>query len=299
MSQVFDGYQRAKVGLRRIGELLQTPTSTPQADEPRPVPSLSGEIRFDDVRFGYVAGEEEALRGVDLRIVPGETLAVVGETGAGKSTMMKLVARFYDPTSGVVRADGDDLRSLDLTAYRHRLGVVPQEAYLFSGNVRDAIAYGRPEASDAEVERAARAVGAHDMIATLRHGYLHPVGERGHGLSAGQRQLLALARAELVDPDILLLDEATAALDLATEAAVTLATERLAQRRTTLVIAHRLTTAARADRILVVDAGRIVETGAHEELVRAGGRYAQLWETFTGAADEPPESRPREAAALA
>jgi ATP-binding cassette subfamily B protein len=198
-----------------------------------------------------------------------------------------------------VRADGDDLRNLDITAYRHRLGVVPQEAYLFSGNVRDAIAYGRPEASDADVERAARAVGAHDMIATLRHGYLHPVGERGHGLSAGQRQLLALARAELVDPDILLLDEATAALDLATEAAVTQATERLAQRRTTLVIAHRLTTAARADRILVVDAGRIVETGAHEDLVRAGGRYAQLWETFTGAGDEPPESRPREPAALA
>nr|WP_273378312.1 ABC transporter ATP-binding protein [Actinopolymorpha pittospori] len=299
MSQVFDGYQRAKVGLRRIGELLQTPTSTAQSDDPRAVSSLSGEIRFDDVRFGYVAGEEEALRGVDLRIVPGETLAVVGETGAGKSTLMKLVARFYDPTSGVVRADGDDLRSLDLTAYRHRLGVVPQEAYLFSGNVRDAIAYGRPEASDADVERAARAVGAHDMIATLRHGYLHPVGERGHGLSAGQRQLLALARAEMVDPDILLLDEATAALDLATEAAVTQATERLAQRRTTLVIAHRLTTAARADRILVVDAGRIVETGAHEDLVRAGGRYAQLWETFTGAGDEPPESRPREPAALA
>ncbi|WP_157880471.1 ATP-binding cassette domain-containing protein, partial [Streptomyces katrae] len=195
---------------------------------------------------------------------------------------VKMVARFYDPTSGRVTADGTDLRELDLTAYRHRLGVVPQESYLFPGTVRDAIAYGRPEASDAEVEAAARAVGAHDMIATLDGGYLHTVTERGRNLSAGQRQLIALARAELVDPDVLLLDEATAALDLATEAQVNQATDRLAGKRTTLVVAHRLTTAARADRVVVMERGRVVEDGSHAELLAKGGRYSVLWRTFAG-----------------
>ena len=219
---------------------------------------------------------------MNLTVAPGETVALVGQTGAGKSTLVKLVARFYDVTGGVLLVDGVDVRDYDLGSYRRRLGVVPQEPHLFAGTVRDAIAYGNQAATDAQVEAAARAVGALDMIAELPGGFYHEVAERGRNLSAGQRQLIALARAYLVDPDILLLDEATAALDLSAEAAVVSATERLTARRTTLVVAHRLTTAARADRIAVVDQGRIVEQGTHDELLAAGGAYAALWAAFTG-----------------
>ncbi len=282
LSQVFDGYQQAMVGLRRITDLLRLGTSTPPAARPVIAGRLRGRIQLRDVDFSYVNTDANALNGINLTIEPGETVALVGQTGAGKSTLVKLIARFYDVTSGVVLVDGTDVRDYDLASYRHRLGVVPQESYLFAGTVRDSIAYARPDASDAEVEAAARATGAHDMIMQLSGGYSHEVSERGRNLSAGQRQLIALARAQLADPAILLLDEATAALDLAAEAAVNHAISELTAARTTIVVAHRLTTASQADRIVVLDGGGIAEVGTHDELLAARSTYAALWDAFTG-----------------
>ena len=307
LSQVFDSWQQTTISVARIGDLMRTETLTPNPAHPLPLGRVAGEVRFDGVHFAYpeparerpgqarrgprdsrlpasggaaLAKPPEAIRGIDLAIAPGESVALVGETGAGKSTLVKLLARFYDVGSGRVTVDGHDVRQLDLEDYRSRLGYVPQESFLFTGSVRDNIAYGRPAATDAEVEAAARAVGAHEFVAALPGGYLHQLAERGKSLSAGQRQLLALARAQLVDPAILLLDEATSNLDLMTEARVNAAMAQVSRGRTTIIIAHRLQTAREADRIVVLDAGRIVESGDHDSLLAAGGRYAAMWESF-------------------
>jgi len=308
LSQVFDAWQQTRVSVSRITELMVLESITPAAADPVPLPPLHGALTLDDVRFAYpqapppagatpparhgpadprllgdpTAGRRptEALQGVSLDIAAGETVALVGETGAGKSTVMKLLIRFYDPDEGAVRADGLDLRTADLGAYRRQLGYVPQEAYLFSRSVRDNIAYGRPDATLAEVETAARAVGADAFIARLPGGYDHVIGQRGQSLSSGQRQLLALARARLVDPAVLLLDEATSNLDLPSEVRVAKAMQAVSSGRTTVLIAHRLQTAAAADRIVVLHAGRVVEHGSHDALLAAGGAYARMWQAF-------------------
>jgi ATP-binding cassette subfamily B protein len=282
LSQVFDSWQQTRVSVARIAELMALETLTPNPVHPvQPSGVLDGAVTLTDVRFAYPSSAGgDALRGVELTVAPGETVALVGETGAGKSTVLKLLARFYDPVSGVVAMDGYDLRSLDLHDFRSHLGYVPQEAFLFTGSVRDNIAYGRPAATDAVVEAAARAVGAHDVIAGLPNGYLTTLGERGGSLSSGQRQLIALARAELADPALLLLDEATSNLDLATESRVTAAMHRVARNRTTIVIAHRLQTARFADRIAVLDDGQVTEVGSHDELLELDGGYARMWRAF-------------------
>ena len=288
LSQTFSTYQQANAALRKMRELFETPIATPELEGARAAGRISGSTELERVRFSYAEDAADALDDVSLTIPAGQTVALVGETGAGKSTVMKLVARFYDPSAGEVRSDGTPLRELDTTSYRENLGYVPQEAHLFAGTIRDNIAFARPEASDAAVERAARAVGAHEFISRLALGYHDPVRDGGRSMSAGQRQLVALARALLVDPVVLLLDEATANLDLATEARVARAMGLISSGRTTILIAHRLQTAARADRIVVIDDGSIVEDGSHTDLLERGGRYAALWQAWeAGESDAP------------
>lgn len=286
MVHLYDTYQKGQASVAKLRELLATEPSVPEHPGATALPPVRGEIRFEGVSFGYQPGRP-VLTDVDLAIAAGETFALVGSTGAGKSTLAKLVTRFHDPTEGRVLLDGHDLRDVTLTSLRHQLGVVPQEAFLFGGSMRDNIAFARPHATEEEVLEACHAVGIDDLVERLPDGIDTPVHERGVALSSGERQLLALARAFLARPRVLILDEATSNLDLRSESKIEHALDVLLEGRTAIVIAHRLATAMRADRIGVVEEGRIVELGSHDELVSAGGRYAAMhatWESHAGTA---------------
>jgi ATP-binding cassette, subfamily B, bacterial len=280
LGQTLDSYQRAMASTRRILDLLDTkPGILPGTRAiARPV---RGEVAFDDVRFAYGDGSE-VLHGLDIHVAAGETHAIVGATGAGKSTIVKLLLRFYEPTSGRVSVDGVDVRELTFVDLRGLIGLVSQDVFLFHGSVRENIAYGRPGASDADIEEAARLAEAHDFIEALSNGYETVVGERGQKLSGGQRQRVSIARAILRNPAILVLDEATSSVDNETEAAIQRSMEVVSRDRTTIVIAHRLSTIRGADRIHVLEAGQVIEAGTHDELVEQRGLYAALWRVQTG-----------------
>jgi ATP-binding cassette subfamily B protein len=295
LSELYDTFQAATAGAERVGAVLEVRPTVREVPDPVPLPAPRGEIRLERVRFAYTAStaagrpEEdgtgpEVLHGVELLVPAGGTLALVGPTGAGKSTVAKLIARLYDPLSGRVTLDGFDLRQVRLADLRRAMGYVPQEGFLFSGSVADNIRFGRPEASRAEIEAAARAVGAEPVIAGLPHGFDTEVGERGVLLSAGERQLVSFARAWIADPALLILDEATSNLDVVTEARLQKALRRLRKGRTTIIIAHRLSTVIDADQVAIVEDGRVVEVGSPDDLIARGGRFADLYHRWLAGA---------------
>jgi ATP-binding cassette subfamily B protein len=282
--QQYNTYQQGQSSVTKLRALLETKPTVTESRDAVELPPIDGEIVFDDVSFGYDP-DVPVIEHVDIRIAPGETVAFVGPTGAGKSTLAKLVTRFYDPTSGRVLIDGHDLRDVTMLSLRRQLGVVPQEPFLFAGTIGENIAFARPDASDAEIHEAVERVGLGEVIERTPNGIDTVVHERGQTLSSGERQLIALGRAFLTRPRVLVLDEATSNLDLQSETMIEAALDVLLENRTAILIAHRLSTAMRADRIVVVDEGRVVEVGSHAELVARGGRYAEMYATWISQVD--------------
>ena len=280
MVQLYNTYQQGQSGLQKIADILETEPSITQAQDAPLLPPIEGRIEFKSVTFSY-SDDIDVLHDVDLLIEPGETFALVGATGAGKSTVAKLITRFYDPTFGSVTIDGHDLREVDIDSLRVQLGVVPQEPFLFHGTIRENIAFARPDATTEEINEAISHVGLTETVEQLADGINTLVHERGVSLSAGERQLLALARAFIARPRVIVLDEATSSLDLRSEAQIERALETLLEGRTAVLIAHRLATAMKADRVAVVDDGKIIELGTHAELVKLGGRYSEMFRTWT------------------
>jgi ATP-binding cassette subfamily B protein len=284
--QLYTSYQQGRAAVHKLRELLQSPPTVAEAPDAAALPPVTGEIRFTGVTFGYDPARP-VLREVDLHIAAGETIACVGPTGAGKSTLAKLITRLYDPDAGQVLIDGHDLRTVTVESLRRQIGVVPQEPFLFAGSIRDNVAFARPEASDDEVWAAIDAVGLRDLVERSPQGLDTALHERGQSVSSGERQLLALARAFLAQPRVVLLDEATASLDLQSELRVEAALDVLLDGRTAILVAHRLSTAARADRIIVVDDHGIAESGSHAELVAGDGPYARMYATWASGVGEP------------